>query len=316
MGQGTLVHVGRASWCAAVLLVAAAGGASAQGLAVLAARADTAEQQQRFGDAAKIYEAAYAQSGFQPLMLALAAGDAARAGLADSAFRDLNRAVDEGFLDDGYFTRDSDTFVLHRDARWPALEAKLLARRAALDSGLRQELLTLADQDQASRQGVGEFMQRHGSSSREGDSALRALAAADAPRLERIKAIVAAHGWPGRRLVADDGAHAAWLLVQHAPFAYQQQVLPLLLAALRADDARAGDVALLQDRVLVGEGKPQLYGSQARYPVHPGPPVLDSIADEACVDVRRASVGLGPLAEYLQTLGVTYVGPPGVCRRP
>jgi Family of unknown function (DUF6624) len=73
-------------------------------------------------------------------------------------------------------------------------------------------------------------------------------------------------------------------------------------------------VALLQDRVLVGEGKPQIYGTQLRWSATPGPPVLDSIADEACVDVRRAAVGLDPLAVYLKMLGVSYDGPPGVCR--
>lgn len=309
-------HRCRTLCCAAALLSGAAARASAQGVAALFARADTAEQQRRFADAMGIYEAAYAQSGFDPLTLALAAGDAALAGLADTAFRDLNRAVDEGYLDDGFFARDSDIFVLHRDARWRALEAKLRERRAALDTALRQELLALAAQDQASRQGMGVALRRYGRASREGDSVLRALDSADAPRLDRVKAIVAAHGWPGRRLVGDDGAHAAWLLVQHAPFAYQQQVLPLFLAAFRRNDARAGDVALLEDRVMVGEGKAQLYGTQTRLADRPGPPVLDSIADEPCVDVRRRSVGLGPLAAYLLTLGVEYGGPPGTCRQP
>ena len=300
----------------AVLLMAGARAtANAQGLVALASRADTAEQQHRFKDAATFYQTAYGQSGFDPVLLALAAADAARAGLDDLAFEDLNRAVDEGFLDPGYFTRDSDTFVLHRDNRWGALESKLHQRRAALDSALRLELLTLAEQDQQSRQGIDAVVERYGRTSREADSALKALDAADAPRLARIKAVIAAHGWPGRALVADDGAHAAWLLVQHAPFEYQQQVLPLVLAALKRDDLRAGDAALLEDRVLVGEGKAQLYGTQTRWSQTPGPPILDSIANEPCVDARRKTVGLGPLADYLSTLGVSYAVPPGVCTK-
>ena len=308
--------VRRVVFGAALWLAGPAGTASAQGLVTLAMRADTAEQQHRFGDAARLYEAAYAVSGFDPVLLALAAADAARAGSFDLAFRDLNRAVAEGYLDEGYFTRDSDTFVLHRDRRWAALATRLRERRAALDSSLRRELLTLADQDQQSRQGLNDVVVRYGRASPQADSVFRALAAADAPRLARIKAIVAARGWPGRRLVGDDGAHAAWLLVQHAPFEDQRQILPLLLDAVGRDDARAGDGALLEDRVLVGEGRPQRYGTQTRYADRPGAPVLDSIADEPCVDVRRASVGLGPLAVYLQSLGVEYAGPPGECRAP
>ncbi len=306
---------GRAVGAAIVLLVAAVGVARAQGFMALALRADTAEQQLRYADAARLYERAYGISGFQPLLLALAAADFARASAIDSAFIDLNRAVDEGFLDPGFFTRDSDTFVLHGDPRWPPLEAKLLAKRTALDSGVMRELLALADSDQAARQGVGVAITRYGRASPQADSVLRALAASDAPRLERIKAIVAEHGWPGRRLVGDAAAHAAWLLVQHAPLDYQKQVLPLLLAAVSQDDARAGDGALLQDRVLVGEGKPQLYGTQTHWSATPGPPVLELISNEVCVDVRRRSVGLGPLEDDLRSLGVQYAGPPGVCRQ-
>jgi len=303
----------RAVGAAVVLLAAAAGVARAQGFMTLAMRADTAEQQHRYADAARLYERAYGESGFQPLMLALAAADFAKAGATDSAFVDLNRAVDEGYLDPGYFARDSDTFVLHGDPRWAPLQEKLNARRAALDSGVMRELLALADSDQAARQGVGGVIVRYGRASPQADSVLRALAASDAPRLERIKAIVAEHGWPGRRLVGDDAAHAAWVLVQHAPLDYQKQVLPLVLAAVSHDDARAGDGALLQDRVLVGEGQPQIYGTQTRWSATPGPPVLEPISNEACVDVRRQSVGLEPLEDYLKSLGVRYFGPSGRC---
>lgn len=292
-----------------------AAGMYAQGFASLMMRADSVEGQQRFAEAAGLYEQAYAESGFQPLCLALAAADAAQAGDSDRAFRDLGRAVDEGYLDPAFFTRDSATFVLHRDRRWPPLEARLRAQRAALDSSLMRELIALADSDQLARQSINDVVVRYGRASSQADSAFRALDASDAPRYARIKAIVAARGWPGRRLVGDDAAHDAWLLVQHAPGEFQKQVLPLLLAAVHQDDARAGDGALLEDRVLVAEGKPQLYGSQTRYTDRPGPPLLDSIANESCVDVRRGEVGLEPLAIYLKSLGVEYAGPPGVCRQ-
>ncbi len=142
---------------------------------------------------------------------------------------------------------------------------------------------------------------------------MKAMTTADAPPLARLKEIVIAHGWPVRSVVGDDGAHAAWLIAQHAPAEYQREVLPLVLAAVRAGEARAGDGALLEDRVLVADGKPQRYGSQTRSPEHGGPPTLDPVLDEACVDKRRATVGLEPLAEYLKRFGMQYAGPPGRC---
>ena len=42
------------------------------------------------------------------------------------------------------------------------------------------------------------------------------LSAVDAVHTARLKAIVAAHGWPTVAQVGQDGADAAWLLAQHA----------------------------------------------------------------------------------------------------
>ncbi len=298
------------------LALCAAARLPAQDAVTFFQRADTAEQQHRYGDAATLYETAYGISGFQPLMLALAGADAAKAGQADRAFRDIDSAVTEGFLDDGYFTRDSDIFVLHNDPRWAHLQALLQRRRTALDSALITELQNMVDSDQAARQGANAITEKYGRNSPQADSVLRAVTASDVPRVARMQAIIAAHGWPGRHLVGDDGAHNAWVLIQHAPLAVQQKDLPLLLAAVRRDDARADDGAYLEDRVLVGEGKPQLYGTQTRFSDQPGPPILDPIAGEACVDVRRRKVGMGPLADNLKLLGMRYAGPPGKCGAP
>ncbi len=306
--RGTLVALSLAL-CGAARL-------PAQDVVTFFQRADSADQQHRYADAATLYESAYAISGFQPLMLALAGAEAAKGGQADRAFRDIDSAVTEGFLDGGYFSRDSDIFVLHQDARWAGLEARLQRRRAALDSALITELQQMADSDQAVRQNANAITEKFGRNSPRADSVRRAITASDAPRVARMQAIIAAHGWPGRHLVGDDGAHNAWVLIQHAPLAVQQKDLPLLLAAVRHDDARADDGAYLEDRVLVGEGKPQIYGTQTRFSDTPGPPILDPIANEACVDVRRRKVGMGPLADNLKLLGIRYAGPPGVCSTP
>jgi hypothetical protein len=73
------------------------------------------------------------------------------------------------------------------------------------------------------------------------------------------------------------------------------------------------ELALLEDRVRVAEGRPQVYGSQMRSAPAGGPPALEPIADEACVDRRRASVGLEPLADYLRRFGVAYSAPTAPC---
>ncbi len=122
----------------------------------------------------------------------------------------------------------------------------------------------------------------------------------NATKLERI---VAAFGWPGVSLVGDDGAEAAWLVLQHAignP-ELQRSCLPLLKKAAELEEIPALQVACLEDRICVFEGRPQRYGTQFDWDEHakmsPHP-----LQDQGRVDEHRKSVGLGPLSETTQEI--------------
>lgn len=133
----------------------------------------------------------------------------------------------------------------------------------------------------------------------------------DARNIARLEEIIKQHGWPGRTLVGEEASMAAFHILQHSNLTRQEKYLPLLKKAARKGDARPADVAMLEDRVLVGKGKKQLYGTQVRSgPDTGGKLVLAPIEDEKHVDKRRASVGLMPLKEYLRHFGIEYA-PPG-----
>lgn len=107
-------------------------------------------------------------------------------------------------------------------------------------------------------------------------------------------------GWPGRRDFGDDGAGAAFLILQHAighP-ALQRRGLALLLDAIPEGQANPLDAAYLSDRIAVFEGRPQTFGTQFDWDVNgqlsPAP-----VHDAETLDERRASVGLPPIAETI-----------------
>lgn len=108
---------------------------------------------------------------------------------------------------------------------------------------------------------------------------------------EKMKPIITAYGWPGETLVGTMDVRAAWLLVQHADHdrEFQKQCHCLLESAVKSGEAQAQHLAYLTDRICVGDGVPQIYGTQLEYP----------IADHEHVDERRAAVGLESLAEYM-----------------
>ena len=123
-----------------------------------------------------------------------------------------------------------------------------------------------------------------------------------------MKSIIKEYGWPGAALVGWDGTDAAFFLVQHADHLTQKELLTLMQSEYRAGNLSGPNYALFTDRVLVDDGKPQVYGSRAR-PFdqwEAGEPVLYPIEDEANVDNRRAEVGLSPLAEYRKFLKQMY----------
>ena len=164
------------------------------------------------------------------------------------------------------------------------------------DAVLRGELLAMCDVDQRVRQGFGPHMNAEIAAE---------MQAVDARHTSRMRAIVAKHGWPGRSLVGDDGSHAAWLLVQHADSAFMAQCLPLMKSAVAAGEAFGKDYVYLLDRVLMQQGKPQIYGTQFTFAVD-GQLVLHPIEDAEHVDERRRAVGLPSMAEQERVIREVY----------
>ncbi|MFI9582652.1 DUF6624 domain-containing protein [Streptomyces sp. NPDC052236] len=138
-------------------------------------------------------------------------------------------------------------------------------------------------------------------------STMRHLDRANAHVLRRI---VLTHGWPGRSLVGEEAARAAWLIALHADDdpAFQLSALRLINEAVRHGEATLQQWAHLYDRCCVHQGRPQLYGTQHRY--GPAGLVPHPIAEPHNLDARRASVGLPPYAERAERIRRHHTGHP------
>lgn len=211
-------------------------------------------------------------------------------GKPDAAFAALDRGVKSG-LNDVHIGIDEDLASLRTDPRWGALwQAVQAAHEAAelsvRDKPLRAELLALMQEDQAVR---NQFI-----ANMKDPTALAHMKEVDRKTTARLKEVIAKQGWPGKSLVGEEAAEAAWLLVQHADAdrAFQRECLSLIERAAVSGEASKADYAYLYDRIAVAENRPQRYGTQYR-DNKPAP-----IEDEAHVDERRKAVGLGTMAEY------------------
>lgn len=180
-----------------------------------------------------------------------------------------------------------------RESRPPAAP-----RESTIPDTVRQELIRLGEEDQAIRQGLTpERMQ---------DTAFgRQMLRGDSARTARLRAIVDVHGWPDSVRAGSQAAQAAFLILQHSPVqAFQKEMLPTVEDLAKQGAVPRDEAALLVDRVLVHEGRPQRYGTQ--FGVVNGRLVMDSVADPAGLEERRKSMGLPSMDEYVRLLEEFY----------
>ena len=80
----------------------------------------------------------------------------------------------------------------------------------------------------------------------------------------------------------------------------------MMRAAVAKGDAEPADLALLEDRVALGEGKRQIYGSQIGRDPDTGEFYVSPLEDPDHVDERRRAVGLEPIADYVSNWDIIW----------
>lgn len=231
-------------------------------------------------------------------------------GKRDDSFKYLGIAFERGWRDLDHLVADDDLASLREDARWKdALKACETARDAYFatlrEPALARELMERMARDQRLRRELENRMREkpEGQKGIPTDSLPPDLRGnIDGENTEFMKKVIDRHGWPGKSLVGEEAANAAWLLVQHADAdrEFQNRCLGLIKTAFEKGDVTGQQVAYLTDRVLVAQGRKQIYGTQFRMvdgEMQPAP-----IEDETGVDARRKEVGLPPLAEYTKMI--------------
>lgn len=176
---------------------------------------------------------------------------------------------------------------------------------------LAQELMEHMQEDQSVRVEFMQFMANHGENGqvkpeslseelkKEFEDLTKRFKETDKYNREFLKQVIEKYGWPGKSLVGRAASQAAFLFAQHADLdtEFQKSCLEKMKAMAEGEVSKQ-HIAMLTDRVLVHDGKKQLYGSQLSYvdgKLTPSP-----IEDEANVDARRKEMGMMPLADYIK----------------
>ena len=115
---------------------------------------------------------------------------------------------------------------------------------------------------------------------------------------KRLLELLDKYGWPTASEVTEYAAAGAALIINHTTYEIRSKYFHMLEKAFKQGEAQPLRYAKMKDRLLVEEGKNQLYGTQWKF--EGSERVPHPIEQPEYVDKRRADIGLGPLKGYLK----------------
>ena len=117
---------------------------------------------------------------------------------------------------------------------------------------------------------------------------------------ELIISIIEKCGMPTLNEVTQEQMNAIWLGLQHTENKYRIKYFPLIEKAVKNGDLSKEQYALMKDRMLMDEGKPQIFGSQIKNGK------LYNLESPETVNERRLEMGLEPIEDYLKRFDITF----------
>lgn len=202
---------------------------------------------------------------------------------------------------------DSHFTPLHKDKRWGSLMNKINKIESGYNLSIRNELHEINNSDQGIRLLLIEVRKKYGRESEEEKRVRSIMKKADDTNADKIQDIIDRAGWLGSDKVGYYGNQTYFLAIQHVEDTIvQKRYLPVLRKAVKEGRAEPWQYAFLQDRLLMNQGKPQIYGTQKIISADPEKSYLIPLQDPENVDELRAEVGLGPLQEELEEEGMNW----------
>ncbi len=235
---------------------------------------------------------------------------AALSGDGKMALEWLNLAMKNGWTNLKHLKTDTDLSSLHNNKEWDRLLEEMQKEvhrvEADYDKHLQTKLLAIFDDDQIIRQQYIAAKQEFGQQSKQVDSLGRIMIFKDSINLIQVTGILDKYGWVGADKIGSRANQTLFLVIQHSDLKTQEKYLPMMREAVKNKKADPASLALLEDRVLLGQGKRQIYGSQIGYYPETNEYYVQPLNDPDNVDKLRAEVGLGSIADYIKHWGIIW----------
>jgi len=126
----------------------------------------------------------------------------------------------------------------------------------------------------------------------------------------RVAEIINKYGYPGKTMVGENENRAVWYVIQHAPVDTINKYLPIIKEAANNGELSKALVGMMEDRMLMFQGKEQIYGSQGQsIRLKNGEQlwVIWPVKDPDNVNELRKEVGFNDtIEENAKAMGIEY----------
>lgn len=224
----------------------------------------------------------------------------------EQAFINLYDLISEGYMLDE-IKEDNNFQDLHTLNEWEDFIGYVDSTTEDYNNELRKELNKMQYEDQGIRLLLLNVRKSEGL-----DSPITLLIRKEMKQIDNINAIrvqqiIDEFGWLGESEIGSEANQTLFLTIQHVDdLIVQEKYLPVLEEAVKNGDAEAWQFAFLTDRILMNQGKFQVYGTQVIIGKTPEDSYIVPLQNPEEVDERRRIVGLEPLNEYLQEEGLEW----------
>lgn len=222
------------------------------------------------------------------------------------AFSNLYNFISEGYMLDEI--KNDDNFQsLHNSDEWESFIGYIDSMTANYNNELRKKLNKIQYEDQGIRLLLLNVQKSKGLSSPTTLLIREEMKQIDSINAIKVQQIIDEFGWLGESKISSEANQTLFLTIQHVDdLIVQEKYLPILGQAVKDGNAEAWQFAFLTDRILMNQGKYQIFGTQIIIGEKPEESYIVPLQNPEKVDELRQEVGLESLNDYLKEEGMEW----------
>ncbi|MCT3733099.1 DUF6624 domain-containing protein [Elizabethkingia anophelis] len=222
------------------------------------------------------------------------------------AFKNLDSIISEDYFIDTILT-DKNFSALHHMEGWKKFTNQIKAKKSKYNNDIRLKLLDVQSKDQSIRLIYQELKKTYTDDSDLVKSASEKMKKIDLESVDIVTKIIDKYGWLGKDKIGKEANETLFLGIQHIDdLVVQSKYLPAIKDAVKKGNAEPWHLAFLTDRILMNQGKKQIYGTQKIITKNPETSYIIPLENPEKVDELRKEIGLDPLNDDLQEDGLSW----------